>query len=235
MFGAKKIRCMKCNSEVSKKFDYCPHCASPLRDLKKEYGLLGRTDDIMDRQFEHAFSNSFSSSIFNKMLSSAVKMLNNEMIKKTKEMEKSEINGSNLKNNFELYVNGRKINLPSNAELQIEEIPFQEESIKKPKQPRSKMPQPRISEDILEKSKKLPRKEAKSSIRRTSDRVVYELSTPGLSSLNNVLINKLEDSLEIKAYTEKVVYCKLLPAKLPLVQYSINPSEGKLILEFKAQ
>ena len=237
MFGLKNIRCSKCHREVSKKFDYCPFCANALKDLKKEYGLLGRSDDIMTSEFDRAFSKNFSSTILDKMLSSAARMLNNEMRRKAKDFGKASIDNRGMKTNFELYINGRKINLPGNAELQIEEAPFspnQQPGIKKPKKPKSNLPKPRISEEILEKSKKLPRKEAKSSVRRTSDRIVYELSTPGISSLNNVLINKLEDSLEIRAYTEKAVYYKLLPAKLPLVQYSINPSEGKLILEFKA-
>ena len=91
---------------------------------------------------------------------------------------------------------------------------------------------PQVSEETFKKSTKLPRKEPKSKLTRLKDKIVYELEIPGLNSLDKVLINKLENSIEIKAFTDKAVYIKTLPAKLPLIQYSIN--NGKLFLEFKA-
>ncbi len=236
MFGNNKTKCGACQKEISKKFDYCPFCASPLKDLKKEYGLLGRSDDFIEREINKNFDASFPESIINKMISSAVKMLNTE-IKKTNEIKFKQPKIENPRNsNFELYINGKKINLPGDiAGVQIEKMPFSEGGIKKPKRPKAKIPRPRISEEILERSKKLPRKEAESHVSRTSDKIFYELKTPGLNSPENVLINKLENSLEIKAFTEKAVYFKVLPGKLPLIQYSVSPGEGKLILEFKAQ
>lgn len=239
MFGRRKIRCNNCNKEVSGKFDYCPFCASALKDLKKEYGMLGRTDDLGANEVNKMFNETFSGSIFNKMFSSAVKMINNEL-RKTNESQirarEPAKENAKQKANFEIYINGKKINLPGNIEgVQIEEAPFSADmGIRRPKQPKAKIPRPKISEETLQKSSKLPRKEAKSHVSRTSDRVIYELETPGLNSLNNVLVNQLEDSLEVRAYTEKAVYFKTLTGKLPLMQYSISPSEGKLILEFKA-
>jgi hypothetical protein len=79
---------------------------------------------------------------------------------------------------------------------------------------------------------KLPRKEAKTTLKRFKDRVVYELETPGINSLNNVVVNKLENSIEIKIYTEKTVYIKTLAISLPLLSYSIK--QDKVLVEFKS-
>jgi len=100
-----------------------------------------------------------------------------------------------------------------------------------PKQSTQKIP--KVSEETLKKSVKLPRKEAKTKLMRTAERVIYELNTPGIESLNNVLVNKLENSIEIKAYTDNAVYFKTLSIKLPLMQYSIK--DDKLVFEFKVQ
>jgi hypothetical protein len=216
--------------------------------------MLGRTDEISE--FENAFSanpsmsGAINGSFFEKMLGGAMKMVEKEMKKMNeeqtrlnKEMNMQNNNNNNLspnmKTNFELYINGKKVNLPGNiAGLQIEEMPGSGGALGvNPAHAKhlQKQKMPKISEETLEKSKTLPRKQAKTRLSRTANRVIYELETPGIQSLNNVLISKMENSLEIRAYTEKAVYLKTLPGKLPLMQYSINPAEGKLILEFKAQ
>ena len=172
------------------------------------------------------------SSFMEKMMSSAFKMVEKEMQKNSmqdNEMRKTRVN-RNMPSNFELFINGKKVNLPGNIEgIQIENMP---ENLSADKKSSQKSRVPKVSEETMHKSAKLPRKEAKSHLTRTSDKVIYELDTPGLVSLNHVLVNKLENSIEVKAYTEKAVYFKTLPVKLPLMQYSLK--EDKLVLEFKA-
>ena len=229
MFGKKK--CVHCNRKVEKNFEYCPYCAQSLN--KKDYGLLGKNDDA---DFGNLLSGNpnglLGGSFMEKMMSSAFKMIEKEMQKtavRENENRKTKIN-SNLHTNFELFINGKKVNVPGNiAGIQIEEMP-KEFSENKKSNTKSKIP--RVSEETMQKSVKLPRREAKTHLTRTSDKVIYEIETPGLVSLNHVLVNKLESSIEIKAYTEKVVYFKTLPVKLPLISYSLK--EDKLILEFKA-
>lgn len=233
MFGKKK--CSRCNKKIDKNFDFCPHCASPMK-RKEDYGLLGKSDDVneLNNMIGNNLTGGFGNSMIDGIFKSAMKMVEKEM----QNLHREEMNLNktqripNPKTNFELFVNGKKVNLPGNiAGVQIEEIPGgipQSGAIRTPKQ---KMP--KVSDETLEKSAKLPRKEAKSRVSRTAERVIYELETPNLSSLNNVLVNQLENSIEIKAYTDKTVYFKNIPIKLPLMQYSIKP-DGKLVLEFKA-
>lgn len=219
MFGNKK--CPHCNNKVEKKFDYCPYCASALKP-KRDYGLLGKTDNINELNNELSLGNKEPSSFLDKIFSGAFKMLEKEIQKISQEQLAEMENSPNL----ELYVNGQRVNLPANAK----KMPLVSKEIKEKKK-QSTIPQ--VSDETLKNSAKLPRKEPKTKLIRTSNKLVYEFDTPGLDSLNKVLINKLEDSFEIRAYTNKAVFCKTLHVKLPLVQYSINPAEGKLILEFK--
>lgn len=230
MFGKKK--CNNCNRKIEKDFEYCPYCARPLH--KKDYGLLGK-DDYMTGLNESMPSNlggMLGNGFMEKMMASAIKMVEKEMQKGSMQesnVRKTKINKT-LPGNFELFINGKKVNLPGNIEgIQIENMPGNMMGEKKES---SKSRIPKVSQETMQKSAKLPRKEAKSHLTRTSDKVIYELDTPGLLSLNNVLVNKLENSIEVKAYTDKAVYFKTLPVKLALMQYSLK--EDKLVLEFKA-
>jgi hypothetical protein len=232
MFGKRK--CSHCDRKMEKDFDFCPYCSSPLKDKKGDYGLLGENDDIseVNSMIQRDMNKIMGGSFMEKIMSNAIKMIEKELQKEPIQQNQARKNNipQNLPANFELFINGKKVNLPGNVSgIQIEEMP-------RNKMTSQKIPQkakiPIVSEETMQKSAKLPRKEAKSHVTRTSDKVIYELETPGLSSLNNVLVNKLESSIEIKAYTENAVYFKTISIKLPLMQYSLKA--GKLVLEFKA-
>ena len=49
----------------------------------------------------------------------------------------------------------------------------------------------------------------------------------------DIIINKLENSVEIKAFSKDRVYVKLIPLGLPLLSY--NFKDELLTLEFKAR
>lgn len=233
-----KKRCTKCEMKFNKSFDFCPYCGFQSNE-KEDYGLLGKNDDIAN--LGNSFGNlgmpnkklgNFTGSFMEKMLGSAFKMLEKEM----RNLEREEGNIQNIPNiqdnhpmktNFQLYINGKRVNIPEFTQRLGRNMPQQKKEIRKEKLPE-------ISDETLKKASKLPRKEAKTKLTRFKDKLVYELNTPGLDSVNNVLINKLESSIEIKAYTDKAVFFKNLPIKFPLMKYSINPEEGKLFLEFKA-
>lgn len=239
-----KKKCPNCDKKVEKKFDFCPYCSSILRN-PNEYGVLGKNDednfnDIFDKKQNAGIPNlggMLGGNIFSKVFTSAFKMLENEIRsldeqeKQLARQEKTKFNQNSPKINtdFQLFINGKKVNLPENMSLPMQ---FQTRNTQKTEEPK-KQKIPEISQETIQKSIKLPRKEAKSKLTRLKNRVVYELDTPGLDSVNNVVINKLEGAIEIKAFTEKAVFYKTLPIKLALTQYSINPIQGKLILEFK--
>lgn len=232
-----KTRCSKCTKKVDKSFDFCPYCGVPMKS-KEEYGLLGKSDDIneLHSMFSQNLPGGVSNSIFEKMIGSAMKLIEKEMqkasldsMRATREMQKLPQHMPANNSNFELFVNGKRVNIPGNiAGLSIEEMPSPE-APKQNKQTKI----PKVSDELIKNSAKLPRKEAKTKLIRTADKVTYELDTPGLTTLNNVLINKLEDSLEVKAYTERAVFFKTLKVKLSLARYSLR--EDKLVLEFNTQ
>ena len=231
MFG-KNIRCPYCKKEVKKKFDFCPYCAAELKDLKKEYGLLGRDDEISSIQNMLAPKVNRNVSFMDKLVSGAVNramsMIEQEMRQSQEPVKK--IKNEGIETHMELFINGKRVNLPKNIEgIQIKRIGKNQDA-----EIKQKTTTPKISSETIEKSQNLPRKEAKTKLARTSDKVIYELDTPVITDLNNILINRLENSIEIKAYTSKAVYYKTLPGKLLLLKYGINPQDEKVILEFKS-
>jgi hypothetical protein len=235
-------KCAKCQKKISKSFDFCPHCGFNSSD-PEEYGMLGKNDEFneLDNFFSNpmksGLGNSMSGSFVEKMFGNVFKMLENEMRqmnedeRKLDRMERQE--NPNINSNFQLFINGKRVNLPQEVSRGLlggnmgSNVP----RMRKEKPQAQKLPE--ISEEILKNSVKLPRKEAKSKLSRLGNKVIYELETPGLSTVKNVLVSKLENSIEVKAYTDKAVYFKSLPGKLPLLQYSVT-AEGRLVLEFGA-
>ena len=67
----------------------------------------------------------------------------------------------------------------------------------------------------------------------SSGKIVYEISVPGVHDIENVLINQLENSIEIKAISDKKVYSKTLNINLPIIGYNLN--QGNLVLELAAK
>jgi len=88
-----------------------------------------------------------------------------------------------------------------------------------------------LTEEEKEKYSKFPRKEPITKIRRFSDKIVYEISLPGVKNKEDVIINKFQNSIEIKALSKDKVYFKLIPLALPIKNYKVD--KEKLILELK--
>ncbi len=82
----------------------------------------------------------------------------------------------------------------------------------------------------LKKMSLMPREKAKTNIKRLSDKIVYELATPGVASLQDIFISKLESGYEVKAVGENKVYVNSIPLNLPIKSYSII--DNKISLEF---
>lgn len=226
-----KRRCSNCEKKIARDFDFCPYCGMHMKDRKKDYGMLGK-DDHIDPFLQPIESSSFMDKIIGGVFSSAMKI----MEKQFQEVEESEMNRKKMNQNsrrqripshLQLYINGQRIPLESQS---IAPMIGNEED--EGENVRVLKKTPKISEETIKKSSGLPRKEAKTKLTRLKDKVIYELDTPGISSLNNVVINKLESSIEIKVYTEKTVYMKTLQIKLPLASYSVR--QDKVFLEFQA-
>jgi hypothetical protein len=88
-----------------------------------------------------------------------------------------------------------------------------------------------FSDEQLKEKIKLPKIEAESKIKRLSDRLIYEISIPGVKSQKEVVITELASGFEVKAYSEDKCYTKFIPFKVELIQYYLD--KEKLFVELK--
>lgn len=207
----KKKNCSKCGNKISDRYDFCPSCGNSLSNKTNEnMGMLGKTDSVDELQ---QFTNSIFGGVGGRVIG---KMINNTMKMLEKEMQKEMQNQTNPpKTNMELYINGKRINLKPQQPA--------------PKKPIKQIPAVNFSNKNLKKISSLPKQEPLTNIKRISNKVIYEIEIPGVNSIEDVSIIKLENSIEIKALAKDKVYFKLIPINLPITDY--NFSKSKLILE----
>lgn len=207
MIGRKK--CNVCGEKVRSRDNFCSNCGTQLKDFLDKGGLLGRNDSGFSESPKLA--ESFGDRIINKMISSTFKMLEKEMngIQNETKMPNGKIR---------LMVNGREL------------VP---EVQRKPKKdPNVKFLPIEFSDENLVKWKKIKKREPKSKLKRVEDKIEYEVEIPGVKSIKDISIIKLENSLEVKALGEKTGYIKRIPINLPLKKYSLV--KGILTLEMDA-
>jgi len=210
MFGKK---CPNCNRKIEKNHRFCPFCGYDLiKKDNEDFGFLGKDD--LDNNFESMFNGL----PLNKIFQSAMKM----MEKSIKEMQKQEFNqpkeGYDNSMDIQFFVNGKKVFPETNIRQQIQK-PIKIEN--------------EISNEKIGQISKLPRKEPKTKMKRLGEKLIYELEVPGVDDINNILINQLENSIEVKAISKTKVYSKNLNVNLPILKYSLN--NGNLILELQAK
>lgn len=173
----------------------------------KDFGLLGKTDNLAGLN-PMADANAFEKAI-SIMMQSAVKTLVNQMQNPNQDQ-------SMPKPDIQMIPNGVRI------------------SMSQPKERKSsKSKEIKITDDQIKKLESLPRASAKTTVRRFADKIVYEVSASGISSLNDIFISKLEQGYEIKALGKSKVFVNTIPVNLPLLRYGINDSA--IILEFSSQ
>ncbi len=215
MFGKKE--CKRCDVKSSSKYNFCPNCGVPfnVKNPDEDYGILGENDfDEKDFNMNGNIFGGISGKMMGKMFESAVRMLEKEM---QKEMKKTpEKNWP--KQNFQLFVNGKKINV--SRERAREQKPRRTKEIAQSSLPNAN----------LKKFGDFPKKEPETNIRRVSDKVIYEINMPGLRSEKEMSIIKLENSIEIKALGSDAIYMKVIPINLPIMDFKI--ANDKLVLEF---
>jgi len=219
MFGKSKIKCGSCNSKIDKNFSYCPHCGNITLDQNKEreeFGLLGKNDfsNTPDPYGAEGFgiTDRLIGSMFNSLMKNLDKQMKSQFKESLSESEHGRTEIKTLPNGIRIKIFGPN-NFPQN---------------KKVKQ----APRITINEDQIKKMSSLPRAKAKTNVKRVGDKVFYELSTPGVSSPQDIFISKLESGYEIKAIGNKKVYVNSVPINLPLKRYSIL--NNKLLVEFNA-
>ncbi|MFH1501402.1 MAG: hypothetical protein ABIE22_05675 [archaeon] len=226
-----KKRCKRCNRELEKKFDFCPSCGNNLRQEQemRDFGLLGKKDEMFDFNkvnMPFGFNKLFNSLV--RELDKQFKELDREM---SKEVERKDQEFKKMPNSSGISI---KISTASGKQPEIRISGFGPEFKKIEGEVKEKpVIRAHITDEQAKKLSKLPKKEAETKVRRLSNKVVYEISIPGVKSLKDVIINKLENSIEIKAFSKENSYFKLLPVNLPLMDYKLK--DEKLVLELQAQ
>jgi hypothetical protein len=231
-----KKTCKRCKRKIEKGFSYCPHCGYSLDREKEErdYGFIGKRDSNYSDPFRNEIRMPLGfNTIFKKLMK--------EMDKQFKELDK-EIGKENVKRTDAkplIRKGGISINISSGAGKPVIRVKsfrnmpqfkgVGDQTISQDKPTKKKKEKPKISEEKAKKFAKLPRQEAESKVRRLSGKVIYEIDLPGVKNKKDVIVNQLENSIEIKAFSKDKAYFKFLPVNLPLKDYKL--SKGKLTLE----
>ncbi|MBU2562543.1 MAG: zinc ribbon domain-containing protein [Nanoarchaeota archaeon] len=215
----RKKHCKRCNKKISEKYEFCPYCGISFKkhNQEEDWGMLGRNDSINEfERFSKSIFGGISGSMINKMLGGVMNMLEKEMQKEIKKQQPPQ------RTNFQLFINGKKVNLDHSPNEKIQ-----------PVQEIKNLPKKSLSKESLKKMAKLPKQEPKTNIRRFSNRVVYEINMPEVKSLNDISIIQLESSIEVKAVGKNKAYLKLIPISMPISDYKF--SKGKLTLELETK
>jgi len=212
MFFKKKHseNCTRCGGALNDDFSYCPYCGVSLVNKSKrakDYGLLG-SNDVIDEESAEGFGApnvGIADKLFSSVFNNLVKNLDKQI---AKDMQNAEI--SPMPNGFKIVIGPQP----------------------KRRQPaqNSKTTSKKITEEQMQKLTGLPKKDAKSKIKRIGDKVIYELAMPGVSSPEDVFISKLESGYEIKSLGKKNVYVSRLNVELPLK--GIGLDKNSVLLEF---
>lgn len=196
-----KYKCEKCSSKIKDKFDFCPYCGGDLRNPEKDLKQFG----VLGKHEQAAapFTGLGGFGITDRMINSLMKNLVSAIDRQMRSLD------TNVQN----MPNGVKIRFG----------PAQEKRKEKPARKS-------ITQEQIERMSGLPRVEGKTDVRRLSNKVVYEIKAPGIESVDDVFVSKLETGYEIKAIGKKKVYVNNIPVNLPLKGFTL--SEKNLVVEF---
>lgn len=247
MFG-KKIKC-RCGKKVDANFSFCPYCGLNLKKKVEQDRARAKEIDDMTKQIEKAFNMPFFMKFpFEKLVKSMVKDIDkqfheyDEMLARQARQQKQPDQSSRPG----VITSGISINIKSGPEgqpiIQVKQFGPGAESGKElieskergqAQEGKIKLPKAitRISKAEAAKHAKLPRQEPETKVRRLTDKIIYEISLPGVKSKKNLAINKLQNSIEIKAFAKDKAYFKLIPLDFPIQNYKLE--NEKLILELK--
>lgn len=223
-----KLNCSNCNRSVAKDSHYCPKCGYPQKSKEekiRDFGLLGKSDldneltNLENSESQEQFG--FTDKIINSLVSSLMKSFEKQFFEIDKDFQKS-IKEDLQNSEIQTFPNGIRITMGA---------PINHNQKNKEKKPSILKKSP--NQIQIDKLSKLPRASAKSSIKRLNNSLNYELTTPGVTSIDDIFISKLEEGYEVKAIGSKKVYTNSLPVNLPLKRLSLL--KDKLLVEFKTE
>lgn len=207
-----KKTCGKCGKKIKADSNFCSNCGSQFNEMSNaEWGMLGQKDEVNDfAEFGDSMFGGVGGKMIGKMIAGTMKMLEKEL---QREMSSSK---SQPVSNMHLFINGQRIDLSGSPQ-----------QFRKPKK---QIKLAKLPQNVLRDFSNLPRSEPATEMKRFADRIVYALKMPGVKDILDVSIIPLEESIEIKAVSKSRSYFKILPLKLPIVNYVLE--KGCLVLEF---
>ena len=192
--------CPACEEKINQKFSFCPYCGLNLINPEEYQREFG----ILGKNDALDMPNHAQNiGITDKVIGSLLNSLMKNIDQQFRELEKE---GNTFQNGIKI-----KIGVPR--------------QVAKPKKTEKTM-----SEEQLKKMTAFPRTVAKTTMRRLSDKVIYELAVPGVKSPQDIFISKLESGYEIKAIGEKKIFVNNLAVNLPIQGYAID--NDKILIEF---
>lgn len=220
--------CLKCGSKVAKNNNFCSNCGFDLSKNydPRDYGMIGRDDNGPIGELPMSLG-----SIINGLMNEMNKQINKSLREgqNTRKVDKQEKSPKIIKQS------GISINISSSGDgqprISIKKVGGNNDFIKEEfEEIEEIIPSNKISEEKARMVAKLPKEEAKSSVKRFDDKLIYEIQVPGVKKLEDIIINKLEESIEVKAFSEKTSYFKNLPVNLPITNYKLS-KKGVLTIE----
>ncbi len=238
-----KIRCPRCDSKVSRNFDFCPYCGQRIKNKGKPQGLLDEMGEFENGGFNDVerltkeIGKSMGFDFIDRFpFNQLVKKLSRDIERQFKDIDKEMAMKKNKAVREEVSRSDgaeiRRTDFPGGFSIQIRVggAPMPVNAIKEQK---IKEPLKRVRQEFNEKERdrmaRLPKEEPETRVRRLTDKIIYEISLSGVKSARDVTVNQLESSIEIKAISKDRAYFKLIPVALPLLKYYLK--EEKLFLE----
>lgn len=211
------MKCDNCKSSITEEFSYCPYCGNILFDphqRSKDLGMLGKTDALNDPVFKQKIAEN-NLTITDKMIGAIF----NSLMKNIDQQMNQANNPMQGPGNIKI-----KIGIANPNKMQKQNP---KKNIK------HDFSQNSISKEQLDKISKLPKTNAKTNMKRLGDKIIYDLHAPGIESIKDIFISKLESGYEIRALAKNKVYVNSLPVNLPI--HSFTLTNEKLSIEFSNQ
>jgi HSP20 family molecular chaperone IbpA len=211
MFG--KQLCSRCGKKTSKKHDFCPSCG---------HNLKGKDESFFEPSFKMGFP-------FNALMKQLTKQIERQMKDLDKEMAEPPTFEDKKEKKQVKPMQGISISISSAGGQPVIKVnDLGKTKIKEVK--KAPIQQPKITKEQAEKFSKLPREEPLTSVRRLTDKIIYEIDLPDVKK-EDIIITRMHNSIEIKAITRDKAFFKLIPVSLPILKSQLK--EGKLLLELK--
>jgi len=212
-----KKKCQKCGNKIERKFNFCPWCG------------LSMAEKDEDEFFNPSLNLGFPFNMLVKKLEKSIEKEMKEMDKMAFEPEnKAKAHGISIK----ISTGNSGTPMIKIGNIGDEKMADGMGNIIEPVK-KAKIRQVKISEEDAKKFSRLPHKEPATNVRRLTDRIIYEIELPGVTDKKNIIINKLHNSIEIRAFSEDTAFLKLIPVALPIMRHAFE--KEKLILELKPE